>query len=215
MTYNKKTINAIIERAKVLLQHDPRALHLIEHYKPEIIMGMDNGKIELKEIRFKHHFDGSNVIIYPGHIHVQSGARFEFDYEGWEHMMDFPDNSYLTLGMLESGMLATTLEGKTYVVMRGMTVYKDPYIGVDDDRHGALFEIGGDEKIPLCCYRDDLKSKRYQEWRTNIVKVSKPINYGHNKTLEEMGEEIIWQRELEEYEKQLLSNLQAKNSENE
>lgn len=212
MTYNKKTINLIVEKAKSLLKNDHFTSHILNHSTPEIIMDMsDGGKIELREIRFKHHGRTGSVTIYPGYIGIQSNKRLEFDYEGWEEMLSLDDENCFTFGMLESGMLATTIEGKTYVVMRGMTTHKAEYSDDDDNTNGALFEVGGDDKIPLRDYRDDLRSKYPKDQYHNIVKISKPINYGHNKALEEMGEEVIWTRELVAYEKQVKELLELKN----
>jgi hypothetical protein len=91
-------------------------------------------------------------------------------------------------------MLVTTAQGKTYMVMRDTRIHEDLNARKYDLKCGALVEINGDDFIHINEYGTGLRSTYCQKQYNNIVKVSLPISFGFNKTLEEMGEEIIWQR---------------------
>ena len=197
MNCNAKNINAIVEKTKALLKHHQIAHGIVMHNPPKIdAIVNEKGVAKIQAITFTNHWK-QYVQVTPCGIYVSPTNDYLFGPDDWEEFLAIDEGDAFCPEMLETGMLVTTECGRTYIVMKNTRIHEDGNPHRDGLRYGVLIEIGGDDYIQLSDYGMGLKSRWCQRQHNNIVKVSLPINFGFNKTLEEMGEEIIWQKASE------------------
>lgn len=199
MHYNQKTIRAIVDKTKKLLKNDRIGSYIVTNNQPHVSTVIDSrGEFNIEKITFTDH-RGRYVSVGPGGIYVSQKDCYMFDTDSWDEFMALDDNNVFTIDMLETGMLVTAASGKTYVVMRETPIHKRESSFFEFQTIGVLIEVGGNHFVHLNDYCENMKSKYCdpERHKENIVKVSLPINFGFNKTLKEIGEEVIWQRASE------------------
>lgn len=198
MNCNAKNINAIVEKTRALLKNHRIASDIVRNNPAQIeSIVNEKGVAKIKSIKFTDYRE-KYVRVYAGGIYVSATDEHIFSTDCWDEFMAIDDSNVFTKDMLETGMLVTTACGKTYIVMRDTRIHESKYGNFKQKMEGVLIEIGGwgYDFIRLGDYREDMKTKYCdaERQKENIVKVSLPINFGFNMTLEEIGEEVIWQR---------------------